>query len=60
MPFSDKRNPRRTSDFQGLQRAQRKQAGKGPQKSNRMVPVDLKRANLSQDIAAILRSLRGR
>ena len=60
MPRANKRNPRRTSDFQGLQRAQRKRVDKGASKSNKTRPVDLKHTSSSQDIAAVLRSLRER
>ncbi len=59
MPLANK-HPRRTSDFQGVQRAQPKKAGKNDKQGAKNRPVDLKRSGSAQDVAAVLRSLRNR
>jgi len=59
MPLANK-HPRRTSDFQGVQRAQPKSDGTGGKQVSKKRPVDLKRSSSAQDVAAILRSLRNK
>jgi hypothetical protein len=58
MPLANKKTPRRTSDFQGLKRAQHGKTAKGELRASRTRPVDLRRSSSGQDVAAILRSLR--
>jgi hypothetical protein len=60
MALANKNNPRRTSDFQGVRRAQPQKAGKPGPKTGKSRPTDLKRSSSAQDVAALLRSLRNR